>query len=118
MTTNKKATTAGRAILNTRSNLTPKAEAWEWQERGNCATLNSEIFFLDGGERMGVKARKEAKAKAVCVGCPVINECLSHALAVPERFGVWGGTTPEERLSLQLNNNLIITNPTNTIKEQ
>jgi WhiB family redox-sensing transcriptional regulator len=27
----------------------------------------------------------------------VVRECLDHALEVREPYGVWGGTTPEER---------------------
>jgi Transcription factor WhiB len=36
-------------------------------------------------------------AVAACRRCPVAAECLSYALAADERFGVWGGTLPEER---------------------
>ena len=30
-------------------------------------------------------------AKALCIGCPVIAECLAGALARREPWGVWGG---------------------------
>lgn len=36
-------------------------------------------------------------ALAVCSSCPVRTTCLDHALTAPERFGVWGGTTAEQR---------------------
>jgi Transcription factor WhiB len=36
-------------------------------------------------------------ASSVCRSCPVAAECLAYALAADERFGVWGGMTPEER---------------------
>ena len=46
----------------------------------------------------GKKKRQiEKEAKKVCNGCPVINECLSHAISIPEFFGVWGGMTADER---------------------
>ena len=32
-----------------------------------------------------------------CDGCPVRRECLEYALAADERYGIWGGKTPEER---------------------
>ncbi|QKT11580.1 WhiB family transcriptional regulator [Rhodococcus sp. W8901] len=32
--------------------------------------------------------------------CPVLTPCRSHALHGPERFGIWGGTTPTERARL------------------
>lgn len=41
---------------------------------------------------------KEAhRAKELCGTCPLMLQCLSHALANDERFGVWGATTPAMR---------------------
>lgn len=40
-------------------------------------------------------------AKRVCRRCPVIAECLDYALAKPELFGVWGGTSPTERAAIK-----------------
>jgi len=36
----------------------------------------------------------------VCTGCPVRAQCLEHALAHDERYGVWGGTSERERRRL------------------
>jgi hypothetical protein len=38
-----------------------------------------------------------ASAKAACQHCPALRECLAFAVAADERFGVWGGLSPEER---------------------
>lgn len=38
-------------------------------------------------------------AKSLCAGCPVREECLAAGMS--ERYGVWGGTTPEERRALR-----------------
>jgi WhiB family redox-sensing transcriptional regulator len=38
-----------------------------------------------------------AAARKNCARCPVAAECLEHALAVPELYGVWAATTPKER---------------------
>ena len=35
-------------------------------------------------------------ARGVCAACPVIEQCLAHAL-LHEGYGVWGGTTAAER---------------------
>ena len=44
------------------------------------------------------QTKAEARAAvAICEVCPVREECLDHALATNERFGVWGGTTEKER---------------------
>ena len=40
-------------------------------------------------------------ARAVCRQCPVIDECLEYALAVPELHGVWGGCSPLERVEIR-----------------
>jgi len=36
-------------------------------------------------------------AVAACRRCPAAVPCLAYALAADERFGIWGGTLPEER---------------------
>jgi len=37
------------------------------------------------------------EAVALCRGCPVRAACLDHALAKPERYGVWGGLSAPQR---------------------
>jgi hypothetical protein len=37
------------------------------------------------------------KARQVCAGCPVIDECRAFISKYPEQEGVWAGTLPEER---------------------
>jgi WhiB family redox-sensing transcriptional regulator len=41
------------------------------------------------------------KAKAICLGCGVREECKRHALDAPEDHGVWGGLDPKERLRIR-----------------
>ena len=53
-----------------------------------CVGVGAPDLFFDDGEA--------ERAKQVCAGCPVLRECLEHALQ-HERFGIWGGTTPDER---------------------
>ena len=36
----------------------------------------------------------------MCGTCPVIAQCLAHALAVREPYGVWGGRSEDERAKL------------------
>lgn len=65
----------------------------QWQEKAACRTIPVELFFPP--------LEQEAdEAKAVCDGCSVKDPCLEFALAAGERFGVWGGLTPQERRSL------------------
>jgi WhiB family redox-sensing transcriptional regulator len=45
-------------------------------------------------------ASKVAKAKAICGRCPVTEQCLRFALENNIEFGIFGGTTPNERKAL------------------
>lgn len=64
-----------------------------WADRANCLGIDAEVMFPDAGA-------DPSEAKAVCAGCVVRDECLAHALAAGERYGVWGGLTADERRRL------------------
>jgi len=66
----------------------------DWQTFGACAGGDPELWFPERGESC-------KEAKAVCAGCVVRAECLEHALARPEKFGVWGGKSERERRRLR-----------------
>jgi WhiB family redox-sensing transcriptional regulator len=59
----------------------------DWRESAKCKDGDNSLFF---------DPRREEEAKAFCVGCPVMAECLSAARQGNEP-GVWGGTTEAER---------------------
>ena len=79
----------------------PLIDAYEWQDRALCRQMPVEEFFDRENSRGGRREAQEQKAKAVCRQCPVIEACLRHALAA-EDFGVWGGTTAQERAEMRL----------------
>jgi len=81
-------------------NLRPVYDEWAWQEESNCRDADSDLFFLDPAMRGKEKHQKEREAKKICKGCPVIEQCLDHALNIPEFFGVWGGMTADQRNSI------------------
>ena len=56
-------------------------------------TCSSHLQLLKKEDR----EKREAKAKAVCSGCPVKFECLEEANEISEPFGVWGGLNEVER---------------------
>lgn len=72
-------------------------DVWQWQLRGSCRGMDSGMFFHPDGERGPARAMRETRAKEVCRGCPVLRECRRHALAVHERYGVWGGLSEQDR---------------------
>lgn len=68
-----------------------------WIELSLCQEVGVETFFPPDDKP--VARDFYAKAKAVCVKCPVIDECLNYG--INETYGVWGGTTPTERAALR-----------------
>jgi WhiB family transcriptional regulator, redox-sensing transcriptional regulator len=68
-----------------------------WQDRAACAGMKAQLFFGPDGERGPDREIREAKAKAICVLCPVRAQCLDYALGNSIRYGIWGGLNKEER---------------------
>jgi WhiB family transcriptional regulator, redox-sensing transcriptional regulator len=64
-----------------------------WMARGECR-FHPEIDFFGKPWRL-------AAAQAVCVTCPVRDECLAYAMEWEEPDGVWGGLTPSQRRALR-----------------
>lgn len=59
-----------------------------------------EKFFGPDNERRAEKERREALAKAICWGCPVIEACLKDSLDEHIPYGVYGGVGEGERQRL------------------
>ncbi|HEY4898878.1 MAG TPA: WhiB family transcriptional regulator [Candidatus Nanopelagicaceae bacterium] len=78
----------------------PVASVWEWQYQGACRELPTEMFFHPDGERGPRRANRDAVAKAICATCPVIEACRQHALSVQEPYGIWGGLSEDDRLTI------------------
>lgn len=74
---------------------------YAWQENAACLGTSGELFLGPDDERPRERARRESLAVVLCTTCPVRQECLEHALTVPERHGVWGGTTPADRAEMR-----------------
>lgn len=70
-----------------------------WRANAACLGASIELFMGPEDERVRDRARREVVALVLCAACPVRRACLDHALAVPERHGVWGGTTSGQRLT-------------------
>lgn len=64
-----------------------------WHDQARCLGYPSEMFYGFDGERN--RPEREAVAKAVCADCPVRLDCWEAGQREP--FGIWAGTTPEER---------------------
>lgn len=76
-------------------------ENQQWRERASCLGFPADLFFgHDEVEAPAEKRLREEQAKAVCVTCPVREECLGYALSAREAHGIWGGLTDVERRRL------------------
>ncbi|HWW52971.1 MAG TPA: WhiB family transcriptional regulator [Acidimicrobiales bacterium] len=70
-----------------------------WRVRAACSTVDPDLFFPVGVT--GPAVGQIAAAKAVCAGCGVRDECLDFAITTNQEYGVWGGTSEEERRVLR-----------------
>ena len=77
----------------------PGGSGWHW--RAACQGIDSRLFFPpDRAETNDERVGREAIAKSICAECAVRPECLDHALAVGESYGIWGGLNETERRAL------------------
>ncbi len=69
-----------------------------WQAAAACSGEMGSVFYPPlRRERKALRVSRENRAKAVCATCIVRTECLQHATAHEERYGIWGGMTQVER---------------------
>jgi WhiB family redox-sensing transcriptional regulator len=73
--------------------LTPRDRP-EWMDRGECKKRSS--LFFPGEHALA----DVIEAKRICHECPVEGECLRYALDYREIYGVWGGTSAEQRIKM------------------
>lgn len=67
-----------------------------WQGMGECRSTGDDTWFPEPGQ-----ANATAAALDRCSFCPVRRSCLAYALATDEDYGVWGGTTENQRDTLR-----------------
>lgn len=83
-----------------------------WADDGACRGLPPSIFYpnifdaagneiIDDGQGVGDTSQYYEQARAICGACPVKEECLDYALRERERYGMFGGLTPIERLRIE-----------------
>lgn len=74
-------------------------ESTAWQVRAACRTAG-------GGwdaEPLVALSEQASQALAVCAACSVRETCLAFAMTTEPawlRWGIWGGTTPDERRAI------------------
>jgi WhiB family transcriptional regulator, redox-sensing transcriptional regulator len=72
--------------------------AADWWQQADCRDADPDLFAYDPTSDPPETAQA---AKAVCAGCPVIDDCLAFAFrtmrASQDLTGIYGGLTPAER---------------------
>ncbi|MFD3675372.1 WhiB family transcriptional regulator [Streptomyces sp. NPDC058613] len=71
----------------------------DWRHQAACRQADPDLFFPIGTS--GPALLQIEEAKAVCRGCPVLNDCLRWALEGGQDMGVCGGLTEDERRALK-----------------
>ncbi len=61
-----------------------------------CQETDPDAFYCEQGDWSTLR-----KARELCKDCPVRAECAEYAIAAYEPYGVWGGTTPRERMKIR-----------------
>jgi WhiB family redox-sensing transcriptional regulator len=72
-----------------------------WRDSAACKGMDTRLFFPARGEPVSQAAR------SACAGCPVRLDCLEAALAVNERFGIWGGLPTDKRDRIRFQRRLV-----------
>lgn len=74
--------------------------AQRWRERAACKGMDTNLFFPHDT----LSLDRWDEPRAVCVGCPVRQDCLNFTLELDDlddKWGMFGGMTPGERRVLR-----------------
>lgn len=67
-----------------------------WRAAGACLSADPDLFYpVSASGRAIVQIDR---ARRICASCLVMRPCLDFAMKTRETEGIWGGTTPEERI--------------------
>jgi WhiB family transcriptional regulator, redox-sensing transcriptional regulator len=79
--------------------MTAAAPDDDWLDLAACRGTDTEHFFpISHKSRPGVDVNF---ALGICMSCPVQQPCLDYAMSMPQTYGIWGGTTEEQRRRLR-----------------
>ncbi len=90
--------TPKRGVVPVSAQQSPAA----WQAKAACRGPQAAVFFPPPQfERKADRLERERRAKAICAGCVVEQDCLSYSLQIREPHGIWGGLNENERRALE-----------------
>ena len=72
-----------------------------WRLRAACREADPDLFYPSPDNPNDAVAPKRV-IETYCNHCPVVADCLEFAVQQGETFGIWGATTPRQRVELKL----------------
>lgn len=82
-------------------------DRWLWTDGAACADprldIHPDVFFPDSTTELNDRSKEDvARAREICLGCPVQDTCFSFPFRDDrghraKEAGVWGAATPENR---------------------
>jgi len=63
-----------------------------WVKKAKCKGADTRIFFPERGDNYLI-----AQAKAFCLECEVVKDCLAYAIRTEQPVGIWGNKSTRER---------------------
>lgn len=86
----------------------PSLHYWgegKWRDKASCKGMETNTFFptkeKSGNKGLPVNVAL-SKARLICAGCTVRQECLDFALQNGLQFGLYGGVPPRDRRSTSI----------------
>lgn len=77
------------------------AASTAWQEHAACLPLDTTIFFPNSSSTSKAGSTAWDRPRLVCERCGVKGKCLDFALRWRLADGMYGGKTPEERVTIR-----------------
>jgi WhiB family redox-sensing transcriptional regulator len=59
------------------------------------------IFYPEDEPNWRNRMFETREAKALCGTCPVLKECFSYGVISHQEYGIWGGTSAEDRRDMR-----------------
>lgn len=59
------------------------------------------IFYPEDTSHWAHRAYETEEAKKICGTCPVLKECFTYGVVSAQPYGVWGGTSADDRRDMK-----------------
>jgi WhiB family redox-sensing transcriptional regulator len=59
------------------------------------------IFYPEDQPKWNDRHFETREAKAICGTCPVLKECFTYGVVSAQPYGIWGGTSAEDRKDMK-----------------